>query len=39
MIRTPLGLCAASLALVCASTPAAFAQLSPAADWATHAQN
>ena len=39
MIRTPLGLCAVSLALVCASTPAAFAQLSPTADWATHAQN
>jgi len=39
MIRTPLGLYAASLALVCASTPAAFAQLSPTADWATHAQN
>jgi acetyl esterase/lipase len=39
MIRTPLSLCAASLALVCASTSGAFAQLSPTADWATHAQN
>src|SRR4249920_993639 len=39
MIRTPLGLWAASLALVCASTSVAFAQLSPTADWATHAQN
>jgi acetyl esterase/lipase len=34
-----LSLCAASLALVCASTSVAFAQLAPTADWATHAQN
>ena len=39
MTRTPLGLFAASIALVCASTTVSFAQLSPAADWATHAQN
>ncbi len=39
MVRTPLSLCAASLLLVCASASTAFAQLSPTADWATHAQN
>ena len=39
MRRMPLFVCAASLMFVGASTSVAFAQLSPTADWATHAQN
>jgi acetyl esterase/lipase len=39
MVRNVMRLCAASLLLGSASASNAFAQLSPTAEWATHAQN